>query len=318
ALGGLLGALRRCLLGSLLGGLLRGLLLRLLGGRLLGGRLLGGRFLCFGLLCSHLMPPWSRGRPLSHSRGYVARRILPPIVMCQRKKCEWTSAPLGVHGVTTTQTLHTRPPAWFWPSVTEHPRGVCTPQFATPPSSEKTSQTRTLDAAGRARLARDDRWMTLWKAGHKKMRMRCFPTPIRALCVALASLVFFGCGYSQEEWDQKVRENEQLRNQLAARQQAHQKCETDLSDALAEVDSLKSKLNQRGLSIDNLSADLEQQRKAVEEYRRRAEQLDKIRQRFEQLRAKLQRLTQLGLKVEVRNNRMVIQMPGDVLFDSGQ
>lgn len=150
------------------------------------------------------------------------------------------------------------------------------------------------------------------------MRMRCFPTPIRALCVALASLVFFGCGYSQEEWDQKVRENEQLRNQLAARQQAHQKCETDLSDALAEVDSLKSKLNQRGLSIDNLNADLEQQRKAVEEYRRRAEQLDKIRQRFEQLRAKLQKLTQLGLKVSVRNNRMVIQMPGDVLFDSGQ
>ena len=160
--------------------------------------------------------------------------------------------------------------------------------------------------------------MTLWKAGHKKMRMRCFPTPTRALIVALASLVFFGCGYSQEEWDQKVRENEQLRNQLAARQQAHQKCETDLSDALAEVDSLKSKLNQRGLSIDNLNADLDQQRKAVEEYRRRAEQLDKIRARFEQLRAKLQRLTQLGLKVEVRNNRMVIQMPGDVLFDSGQ
>lgn len=150
------------------------------------------------------------------------------------------------------------------------------------------------------------------------MRMRCFPTPTRALIVALASLVFFGCGYSQEEWDQKVRENEQLRNQLAARQQAHQKCETDLSDALAEVDSLKSKLNQRGLSIDNLNADLDQQRKAVEEYRRRAEQLDKIRARFEQLRAKLQRLTQLGLKVEVRNNRMVIQMPGDVLFDSGQ
>ena len=150
------------------------------------------------------------------------------------------------------------------------------------------------------------------------MRMRCFPTPISALIVALSSLLFFGCGYSQEEWDQKVRENEQLRNQLAARQSAHQKCETDLSDALAEVDSLKSKLNQRGLNINNLSADLEQQKKAVEEYRRRAEQLDQIRQRFELLRQKLQKLTQLGLKVEVRNNRMVIQMPGDVLFDSGQ
>jgi chemotaxis protein MotB len=131
-------------------------------------------------------------------------------------------------------------------------------------------------------------------------------------------LVFFGCGYSQEEWDQKLRENESYRNQLAARQQAHQKCEADLSDALSEVDSLKSKLNQRGLNIDNLSANLEQQRKALEEYRRRAEQLDQVRQRFELLRKKLQKLTQLGLTVEVRDNRMLIQLPGDVLFDSGR
>ncbi|RYZ67698.1 MAG: hypothetical protein EOP08_02195, partial [Proteobacteria bacterium] len=33
---------------------------------------------------------------------------------------------------------------------------------------------------------------------------------------------------------------------------------------------------------------------------------------------KLQRLTNFGLKVEVRNNRMVIQLPGDILFDSGK
>jgi chemotaxis protein MotB len=148
--------------------------------------------------------------------------------------------------------------------------------------------------------------------------MRRFPTPHSKSFLLLSSLVFFGCGYSQEEWDQKVRETEELRNQLATRQQAHQKCETDLSDALAEVDTLKSKLNQRGLNIDNLSANLEQERKALEEYRKRAEQLDLIRQRFEALRGKLQKLTQLGLKVEVRNNRMLIQLPGDVLFDSGK
>jgi chemotaxis protein MotB len=42
-----------------------------------------------------------------------------------------------------------------------------------------------------------------------------------------------------------------------------------------------------------------------------------MRARFEQLRNKLQELTKLGLKVDVRDNRMVIQLPGDVLFDSG-
>lgn len=136
--------------------------------------------------------------------------------------------------------------------------------------------------------------------------------------VVVAALFATACGYSQEEWDQKVRENEQLRNQLAAQKQATKKCETDYSDAMHEIDELKAKLKERGLSLESLSADLEQQTKALEEYKRRAEQLDAIRKRFEALRNKLQQLVQLGLKVVVRDNRMVIQLPGDVLFDSGQ
>jgi len=134
----------------------------------------------------------------------------------------------------------------------------------------------------------------------------------------LVPLGVAACGYSQEEWDQKVRENEQLRNQLAAQRQAHKKCETDYADALADVEELKKRLKERGVNMDNLAADLAQHRKALEEYKRRAEQLDQIRKRFELLRSKLQKLTQLGLKVEVRDNRMLIQLPGDVLFDSGR
>ncbi len=144
---------------------------------------------------------------------------------------------------------------------------------------------------------------------------------IRSLALALSfSLPMFlaGCGYSQEEWDQKVRENESLRNQLAAQRQAQKKCEADYADALHEIEDLKSKLKERGINIDSLSAKLDEERKALEEYKRRAEQLDQIRKRFEALRTKLQKLTQLGLKVTVRDNRMVIQLPGDVLFDSGR
>lgn len=125
------------------------------------------------------------------------------------------------------------------------------------------------------------------------------------------------CGYSQEEWDAKVRENESLRNQLAAQRQAHTKCEEDYAAALHEVEDLKRKLRERGVNLDNLSQSLEQNRRALEEYKRRAEQLEQIRKRFELLRDKLNKLTKLGLKVEVRDNRMLIQLPGDVLFDSG-
>jgi len=139
----------------------------------------------------------------------------------------------------------------------------------------------------------------------------------RALIAVAVSFFVVGCGYSQEEWDQKVRENESLRNQLAAQRQAHKKCEGDYADALHSIEDLKRKLKERGVNLDNLSASLEQQKKALEEYKRRAEQLDQIRKRFELLRDKLQQLTKLGLKVEVRDNRMLIQLPGDVLFDSG-
>jgi chemotaxis protein MotB len=139
-----------------------------------------------------------------------------------------------------------------------------------------------------------------------------------ALFVGVFSALLVGCGYSQEEWDQKVRENESLRNQLAAQRQARQKCETDYADALHQVEELKKRLKERGIDLDSMSADLAQTRKALEEYQRRAEQLDQIRKRFELLRTKLKKLTDLGLKVEVRDNRMLIQLPGDVLFDSGQ
>src|SRR5690606_5935246 len=43
-----------------------------------------------------------------------------------------------------------------------------------------------------------------------------------------------------------------------------------------------------------------------------------IKTRFETLRQKLQKLVKVGLKVEIRRNRMVIRLPGDVLFASGQ
>jgi chemotaxis protein MotB len=126
------------------------------------------------------------------------------------------------------------------------------------------------------------------------------------------------CGYSQEEWDQKVRENEGLRSELASERQARKKCESDHAAANQQIDELKKQLTERGVSLDSMSASLNEQKKALDEYARRAEQLDQIRKRFEVLQTKLKKLTTLGLKVEVRNNRMLIQLPGDILFDSGK
>ena len=66
-----------------------------------------------------------------------------------------------------------------------------------------------------------------------------------------------------------------------------------------------------------MSKSLQELQRALEEYKARAAQLERIKQRFEVLRDKLKKLTELGLKVEIRRNRMVIRLPGDVLFASG-
>lgn len=148
----------------------------------------------------------------------------------------------------------------------------------------------------------------------KKMRGK---PPLTFCGTLLTTLILFGCGYSQDEWDQKVRETEELRNNLAGEKSARAKAEADYADALEEIEALRKRLTERGMNVDTLSASLESQKKALAEYERRMARLDQIRKRFDQLRDKLQQLTALGLKVDVRDNRMVIQLPGDVLFDSG-
>ncbi len=138
--------------------------------------------------------------------------------------------------------------------------------------------------------------------------------------ILIGGAIFYlsGCGYSQEEWDQKVRENAALTEELRAQQQTGNKCTADFAAASEQLDAVKQQFQQRGDSLDAATQDLEQQRQANEEYRKRAEQLEQIRQRFEILQQKLKKLTELGLKVQVRDNRMLIQLPGNVLFDSGK
>jgi chemotaxis protein MotB len=136
------------------------------------------------------------------------------------------------------------------------------------------------------------------------------------LVFALSTLV--GCGVSKDEYDKKVREAENLKSRLAAEEAANKKSQGELSDARAQIEQLKEQLRAAGVDVSNLNANLEQQARALEDYKKRAEQLEAIRQRFEVLRKKLEELTKFGLKVSIRNNRIVINLPGDVLFDSGK
>lgn len=142
--------------------------------------------------------------------------------------------------------------------------------------------------------------------------------PWLLLCAAIAGSGGAGCGYSEDEMQAKIRDIDRLKGQLAEEQERNRKAKAEIDEQAAKIEQLKQQLKAAGVDISNLNANLEQQARALEDYRRRADQLEAIKKRFELLRDKLQSLTRLGLNVTVRNNRMVIQLPGDVLFDSGR
>src|SRR6266542_2698807 len=154
------------------------------------------------------------------------------------------------------------------------------------------------------------------------LRLGRFPMKWRqrvSLAVLTFSLgAFSGCGNTEEEWQAKLKENQELQNQLNAEKSAHQKAESDLKAAGDQVELLKGQLKKAGVDLSNLNADLAEQKSALDKLRKDKEQLEAIRKRFELLKQKLESLTKLGLNVTVRKNKMTIQLPGDVLFDSGR
>lgn len=134
--------------------------------------------------------------------------------------------------------------------------------------------------------------------------------------VSLGALA--GCGHSEDEWQAKLRDLAKTNQALDDERAAHQKAQSELDEAQKSIDALRGQLKSAGVESTNLKSDLEQTRAALEKLAKDKAQLDLIRQRFEALKGKLDKLTSYGLTVVVRKNRIVVQLPGDVLFDSGR
>lgn len=146
---------------------------------------------------------------------------------------------------------------------------------------------------------------------------------------ALLALSTAACGHGEDEWQAQLAKYRELADSSAAtqkRMQSELDAERDrvkmlmgkLEAAGVDISKLKTDLETTGSELNKMSLTLEEQAKALAEYRAKARQLEAIKARFDLLRKKLDELTKLGLAVTIRNNRMVISLPGDVLFDSGR
>ncbi|MBM4359681.1 MAG: OmpA family protein [Deltaproteobacteria bacterium] len=155
---------------------------------------------------------------------------------------------------------------------------------------------------------------------------------VGSLGLALVSLFATACGYSEEEWRAQLDKYARLVAQSDATKKQLAETEAQLRDARERSEKLQRDLESMGVDLQKLGADLDSRNvevgklaatqrdleAALFEYTARAEALERIKKRFEQLREKLEALTTLGLSVSIRNNRMMISLPGDVLFDTGK
>lgn len=145
--------------------------------------------------------------------------------------------------------------------------------------------------------------------------MRLTPRFLSLLFVPALSLLAAGCGHSEEEWQAQLDKYNRLQAEHTAAEEAWKKKVGDLEKQLKDMGV---NIEERDKKLGALSSTLEERERALAEYKARAHQLELIKARFEKLRKKLDELTRLGLAVSIRHNRMVISLPGDVLFDSGR
>jgi chemotaxis protein MotB len=145
---------------------------------------------------------------------------------------------------------------------------------------------------------------------------------LRALGVVISLSVLAGCGHSEDEWQAQLSKYQSLQANAGAREVALTR---DLEQARARIAELEGQLRDLGVDVKQLeteksrmAATLQERERALAEYKARAQRLEAIKARYDLLRKKLDELTKFGLAVNIRKNRMVISLPGDVLFDTGK
>jgi chemotaxis protein MotB len=122
---------------------------------------------------------------------------------------------------------------------------------------------------------------------------------------------------------------EQLKNvnaQLRTMHDERDKLRKQLDDATALTGELKKRLEKLGQNVDKLTSErgalaqtLEDAKARLEELRRQKAAAEARAATFRNLIAKLRSMIDAGqLKVVIRDGRMLIQLPNDVLFDSGK
>lgn len=121
-------------------------------------------------------------------------------------------------------------------------------------------------------------------------------------------------------------EIDRLKKEIKGLQASLESGQKQYDDAAALIGELKDRLSKLGQNVDKLASERGQLAAGLEDAQRRLEELRKQKAAaearaatFRNLVEKLRSMIDNGqLKVAIRNGRMIIVLPNDVLFDSGK
>ena len=142
------------------------------------------------------------------------------------------------------------------------------------------------------------------------MARRCWPAWLLGGAVLASGAL--GCSHTEDEWQAKLREVDELRAQVGAEQR---KAQGEVEAARARKDEIELQLKAAGLDLAKLDANVDEQARALEEHRRRAEQRERLRGFQKALFSKLEPLRRDGVHVALRANRVVVRFDDEALFE---
>lgn len=155
-------------------------------------------------------------------------------------------------------------------------------------------------------------------------------TALGALFLSASMPMMNGCGVDQQIYDAAVKDRDQQKQKLAeaqaandAEKAAHKK---DVAARDQKIDTLKTKLESLGQDVSrletergNLGGELETAKKRMEDLRKAQAQAEARASQFRKLVSQFKQLTDAGkLQVELRENRMIVRLGDQILFDPGK
>jgi chemotaxis protein MotB len=154
---------------------------------------------------------------------------------------------------------------------------------------------------------------------------RNFLSLLTFVAVVLGASSSVGCGRSEDEYQLQVRRAQEFEQQLTESQRQRTELEARLSELETRNSELIDRLAALGQDVESLRTErttletnLTETQRALEELREREAQQQARLATFRQMLERFRAMMESGrLRVRVVRNRMVIELPDNVLFDSG-